>query len=638
MNLDDLRNNSGTVIDATQGKIEPKPFKPTPVHTDPVISTNDGYTGGASRTPTTENLPEPRQIKEVNAGGAILDENYKPFDINSLPKKQEEPSELETTLMGNLEKAVDAEIESIDQRMEAIKDMQYKEFLEENERKVAANNASIDAVNAEFGSTDYEPETEVQYDSDNMVELRGRGAYSKYDEDEANAVIASMDTEEVETDDPISDQMINGAINSINYDASEEEKDMAELNKEISYETSPVVEAEETQEQEPERETVTATTEEIIPEVESGVTEEEFFAKTTSLEEDLQSSEAETTGNAPAIDEEKMLDELRSSVRANITPLKKKIDLSKFSIAKTPMSASKAVSFSMEDVNRADWVLSHARIAQSFSGLSGSEIFSMDPTNSNRSKINTFKDIYSIIYRHILNTDKGTFEQWMKSTRFSDIQDIYFGLYRATFYGSNFVNYECPECHHVFIKDYPFDSMVKYKDDETKAELDRILQGHITTKNPYPITRYQVSDNYVFDIREPSVWNTVIEMASLSDDFLEKYEDLINTIIGIDKIYVIDYENQTLVPIDPEAVSGNVVKTVANKIKVYSKIIRDKIPSDNFFDLRTKIAEKFNNNDDMSYIVPECNCPRCNKKIEERAIDASDLLFTRHQLGALVAI
>ena len=638
MNLDELRgNHSGvTEIDTTAGKVPTPEYVPQQKPVDPQFAPSERIRGGNKRTPTIDNLPNPedkplKPMKEVQTKGQMLTGMDK-FDINTLPKKPAEQSDFERGLMDDLEQAVNDEIESIDNRMNAIADAQYKEHLamrqEEAEAFDASTNRDIDSM---FGDEEgYEPEVEVNFEQ--PKELNEFSTDDDYEEDINIEYNENPNEDFFEVNEDKED--FNEFDDDYGSDESENivDDDMIDDNyieEEPAEEEDETLEFEPEEDIEPEEEDTTS----LTVEESEGIDEDEFFNKADSITDDLKKE----TNEQSAVDEDKMLDELKGAVKANISTIKRKINLKNFSVAKTPVTAAKAISFSVKDVSKADWVLPNAQICISTTGLSGSEIFSLDPSNSNRNKINTFKEIYSIIYRHITNRDKGTFEKWMKTTRYSDISHIYFALYKATFYGSNFIHYECPECHHVFIKDFDFDDLVKYKDDETKKKMQDILNGHITANKKYPVTRYQVSDNYVFDIKEPSIWNTVIEVASLSDAFLEKYEDLINTIIAIDKIYVIDFDNSQLIPVNPNKVDGNIVQTVANKISTYSDVIRN-IPSDAFFDLRTKIANAFESNEDIKYVVPACTCPKCKKKINESEREGSDLLFTRHQLGALGVI
>lgn len=644
MNLDELRGNHTngvTEIDATAGKVAPLEYVPPQRPIDPQFAPSERIRGSGKRTPTIDNLPEPKKPKpmqEVKTRGQVLTGMDK-FDVNTLPKKPPEKNPLEDSLYNDLEAAVDAEIESVEERMYAVADMQYKEHLAKKQAELESNNSTAQQDIETMFEDDFEPETEVAFDqpneadesSDSDEEFFNNEDVDTFFDDLDDLVDEEFDMEEEEDPSETFNEDKNEEYESdfpadLDFDSDEEvmeEKDDSPI----------VIESEESDSDNFEEFDQEEENRGIKVEDTQGIDEDEFFNKADSIADDLKRE----TREQDDIDEDKMLDELKTAVKGSISTIKKKIDLSKFSVAKTPVAASKAISFSIKDVSKADWVLPNAEICITATGLSGSEIFSLDPSNSNRNKINTFKEIYSIIYRHIENPDKGSFERWMKTTRYSDISHVYFALYRATFYGSNFIHYECPDCHHVFIKDFDFDELVKYKDDETKKKMHNIMNGHVTAAKKYPVTRYQVSDNYVFDIREPSVWNTVIEVASLSDAFLEKYEDLINTIIAIDKIYVIDFDRNQLIPIDPNKVDGNIVQTVANKISTYSDIIKN-IPPDAFFDLRTKIANAFQSTEDIKYVVPSCSCPRCKRKIEEQEREGSDLLFTRHQLGALGVI
>ena len=685
MDLNDLRGSGVTNIDVTAGKVEPPPPVVHERPVDPQFAPSERIRGSGKRTPTIDNLPEPKsedvteetpkEIKPIKKRGpSNLDGEMKRLDTDALPKKPRVESQFEQDLYADLDRAVEAEIESINERMDAVAAQQYKEHVEERDRAQAASNATANAdINSMFGDEEgYEPETEITYEEDEetnaaLAEFSDED-YTKDEEPEMryedpdffeateeSAGVEEIDTFEYDPDEEYGEDE-DTEEEVINVEASEDDLHHGRLgiihSEEERFATKPIIKSsheeeveEPVEEQDDVVEDMGAPNDDDHAPMEVDTEEDvvtspdmdEFFNKADSIDDDLKAEVRRQGGADPDVDEDKMLDELRTAVKGNISTIKKKINLRDFKVANTPIAASKAISFSIRDINKADWVLPNAQTWITVSGLSGSEIFSLDPSNSNRNRINTFKEIYSIIFRHIENPNKGTFEKWMKTTRYSDISHIYFALYRATFYGSNFIHYECPNCHHVFIKDFSFDELVKYKDEETKKKMMDILNGHITAGKKYPVTRYQVSDSYVMDIKEPSIWNTVIEVASLSEQFLDKYDDLINTIIAIDKIYAIDYDHGMLIPVDPNPVKGNIVQTVANKISTYSDIIKS-IPPDAFFDLRTKIAEAFNSTEDMKYVIPECSCPRCQKKIEEQEREGSDLLFTRHQLGALGVI
>lgn len=355
----------------------------------------------------------------------------------------------------------------------------------------------------------------------------------------------------------------------------------------------------------------------------------------TDLSEDIQNDLNRELGTGGPSDEE-ILDELRSAVKEHSNSIKKKINLREFKISDTPISAAQVATFSIKDVNQADWVLPNAKRVITVRGLSGPELFSMNPQNSNKNKINTFRQIYGIIYRHVVSKKPKTFDEWLKITRFSDIDHIYAALHKATFAGSNFVHYECPECHHIFIQDYDFDKdMVVYADDKAKNKIQSIMRSNDTSFPDYDVELRQISDRYVVGLKDPSIWNMVMETAALSDDFLSKYEDLIDTMSFIDSIYLIG--DGELRPVDFGYDKENPAKSTARKITILSDIIRT-LSSDNYFALRGYIAKLFATSNDISYQIPAAKCPKCNHEFDAEPSEAMRILFTRHQLGALEVI
>lgn len=341
------------------------------------------------------------------------------------------------------------------------------------------------------------------------------------------------------------------------------------------------------------------------------------------------------------IDEDKtnedMLNELKAAVKKNIPAIKKKINLRDFKISDTPISAAQVASFSISDLNEADWVLPNADRVITVKGLSGPELFAMNPQNSNKNKINTFRQIYGIIYKHIASVKPNTFDEWLKVTRFSDIDHIYAALHRATFAGSNFVHYECPECHHVFVKEYSFDDMVAYRDDKAKERITRLLNSADSSIPGYDVKLVQISDRYVVGLKDPSVWNMVMETAALSESFLTKYEDLLDTMSFIDSIYLIDRETMKLSPIDFGYKKEDPAQSTARKIIILSDLIKT-LSSDSYFNLRNQIAQMFASSNDISYRIPAAVCEHCQHEIAEEPTEGMRMLFTRHQLGALGVI
>lgn len=350
--------------------------------------------------------------------------------------------------------------------------------------------------------------------------------------------------------------------------------------------------------------------------------------------------EEEPVNTEPPLSDEELLDSIKKQVRERIidNSPRRGIDLSKFTFAKKGCSVQKVMKMAITGhQNIADWVLPVANRTISMTGLSGPEILKLDANNSNRNKINTFKDMYGILYKHVVDANKPEFEVWLKQMRFTDLQHIYFAAYMATFNGSSFTNYACPHCGNVFIHDIEFKDLVNYKDDAAKAKVQNLLRKDTTSSDgdTYEVEMIQVSENYAFSLRTPSIWTTIIEIASLSDKFLEKHADLIDVIAYIDSVYLIDYDNNELVPVDTKPDPNDLGKTVARRVKSMHDIIST-LSSEEYYTLTSAIGDIDKTSDEITYKLPSCTCPKCNKEIPENTdITPDQLLFTRHQLAAI---
>lgn len=331
------------------------------------------------------------------------------------------------------------------------------------------------------------------------------------------------------------------------------------------------------------------------------------------------------------------LRDLKGQVQKRSKP-NKVIDLAKFTIAQKAVSLQKVMKMAVTSHQHvADWVMYSAGRPISVTGLSGPDILKLNPENSNRNRLNTFRDMYRVMYDHIYDGNKPEFEVWLKQVRFIDLPHIYFALYMATFGGSNFINYSCPKCNKVFIQDIKLEDMVEYANDEVRAKVRSMLKMDTTSpsNDTYPVDLVQISDRYVFGLRAPSVWNVIIETASLSDKFLENHADLIDVVSYIDAIYVIDYENNNLVPVDTKPDPNDQAKTSARRVKAFYDIIHT-LSSDEYYELRTKITEYDSGSNDIKYLLPKAECPHCHTEIPANEdITPDNMLFMRHQLAAI---
>lgn len=566
------RSKSANSVDLTQGYIDP-----------------NSNTGPESEDKQVVVVPSESQ-------GPVNMENMAPVDTSAILPKREKRNEAEDRLFAELDAAVDRECESITERVNAITAAQDEELIkaaEERENKELEESTSNANINKIF----------------------------EEDDDFSEELGLTDDETEYEPDIP---------VNSIRIFQNEEEMATATVTAKESDETVPQNTTSETITPKKNEEPIVAhvvTSEKTS--ILDGVSDEDLFADDEELSEDSASDEKST---------DELIEELKKEAKAKITPIKKTLDLSKFTISKKSVNAQKAMKLAAKSRQSvADWVLVSAERPISMTGLSGPEILKLNPENTSRNRLNTFRDMYRIMYDHIYDANKPEFETWLKQTRFVDLPHIYFALYMATFSGSNFVNYNCPNCNKIFLKDIKFEDMVVYANDEARNKVRDILKMDTTSpsNDEYPVDLYQISNSYAFALRTPSVWNVVIETASLSDKFLEKHADLVDIVAYIDSIYIIDEENGSLIPIDTKPDPNDQAKTSARRIKAFYDII-SQLSTEEYYNLRSYINSYDEDASKVNYQIPACTCPDCATEIPANTeIGPDSMLFTRHQLAAI---
>lgn len=593
--LEELRNSNGEKSQ-NENNIARVTGQKTLAETDPAfIKTSSPIRGGGSRTPVIDGSPKQPSIKVVNA--KFDPSTAKEFDINTLEKRKPEKSEFEKEIMDDLDKAVAREKESITERINAITEMQRKEF---EEQMAAKEEAEYKRVETEEQPTVKSSSGDDDIDWDNLFDDDEKTTEDKpvkhspitryVEEDTAQYTIPNMDSEPAKIDREVEEDDLDG-----------------------------------------DEDTTTNTIEEVVEDPKP-------IASSNEISDDLDKDLAAEIGEEVP-DTDSIMKRFAENVKERIAPITKRFNLNDFTVGESPITRLDIKMMGLSHVSVADHFLPNAGKIISCSALSGSELMAMNPENSNRSRLNTLKDIYSIMYKHVVSEKPKTFDEWLKTTRFNDLEHIYFALYKATFGGSNFMTYECPnkKCQDVFIEDVSFEDMINYADDETKAKMQAIMSSGDSSITPYEIVRQQISNNLAIGIRNPSIYNVVIEVSGLSDSFLEKYQDLMDIIVFIDNIYYIDYEHQVLEPVDFMPDNNNIAKTIARRIKIIADILRS-LPSDNYFELRKAVADAFPSLAGVTYKIPAATCKKCGTQIPERVVGAQELLFMRHQLGAFVVL
>ena len=369
--------------------------------------------------------------------------------------------------------------------------------------------------------------------------------------------------------------------------------------------------------------------------------------------------ETEDTSSEDSVDEDddetkkenEIREQIRMEMKKNFNPVKK-VDLSQFTVSKKPVSAGRVINHIAQNaIECADGVIYSEKRAIRMSAFTPVEIQSLDPQRLRGGNYNSYMDNkMRLVYNHIIDDNKpATFEAWAKITPNTSLDDYFFTAYKATFGESNILTFNCSdnECSNVFMKSRNVHDMIKFRNDEVKEQYFNILRHGNTNsgRGEYKVGLYQASDEYVFGLKQPSLYNTFIETSLVDDKFMKKYEDLLLLLSYVDCIYLIDKESKQLIPIDTKADARDASKTYKRRIKTFAAIINT-LNSDQLQALSVATDDydggKLNDDGtlekDVTYIYPSETCPKCHKAIKEQVVAPDNMLFTRHQLGLMSKI
>lgn len=338
---------------------------------------------------------------------------------------------------------------------------------------------------------------------------------------------------------------------------------------------------------------------------------------------------------------------LGKAVKEKIKPIEddKRIDLSAFKKANKKISVTKVLkAVGASEPNQTNWGLFNTGLPILMEGFKGQEIATISELIAADEEVmttyNKNRQLYGMLYQHDKSESKPeNFTDWLKQISIRDDDHLFMALYRAAYSGANYINYRCPECGEVFVSDsLPLYQMVKFATKEDEQKADKIMDSVIREPQPLPMITEQISENYVMDFKDPSLYNIMIEGAVLDNDYIQKHSDLVTYISYIDNIYYINRDTMELEPIELTKYDKNLKKQIATKIKRYTKILRE-LTEDQLNSVSVYINEIASKKDvDLIYIRPEIECPRCKHKIEEEEASARNLVFTRHQLALLATM
>lgn len=330
------------------------------------------------------------------------------------------------------------------------------------------------------------------------------------------------------------------------------------------------------------------------------------------------------------------------------------VDLTGFSMSNTPLNINTA----MSHVAKVDKSFTESQSVPlfntgrtiSFTPLTGSDIVKLSSESYN-SQLDHLKKVFATMYSHDVSPNKpATFIGWMKSIDAGDIDQLYFGLYKSTFIGSNYIGYQKPESKEFMMVKCKMEDMYSFNEDakeEDKKRFEEISKhGEVEDNLESRKEDYVLSENYVLRLRPRTLYN-MIELEYLDDEFRKKYESVYLLSSYIDKAYFIDRKHKILRPIDFKPDRNSIVKSIKNKILVIYKLITSITP-DNYSMFNGKLssfsykevvaghlidyhipAQEFED----EYIDGEKKGQKFKNHIEKESMTPYQLLFTRHQLA-----
>lgn len=480
----------------------------------------------------------------------------------------------------------------------------------------------------------------------NLQDLENNNLEDEEDEIEDINPISSPHKESYEEeftsmdDEDITNIDMTDGDNTDQYDIDDvlDEEDNPEdhIDDTIAYDTETNDNITESIEEAPEESTIKE--EEPEEDLDTGMDDTDLDVELADAGLDLNIVEEEEEQEVVEDDRDVILENLKKLATDKLKPASKKLDISSFTVLKKPSSNTKL--FKQQQVKAAKWVLPGQNNVVLMKEFLGSELEELREYSEDPSELESLSKRYRLIYDHIASSKPATFEAWLKSVPFSDVQHYIFAIYIASFKGVNYLPAECTntKCKETFLTDnINIMSMVKFDNEKAKNDFVELYNSQPKMSSKAGLYNTEVvplSDRLAVSFKVPTIYS-LFEIASLSDRAKEKFNSILEFIPYIDNVYMIDVKNATLIPCGYKTYGESMTKTVVSKMNMINKMFKT-LTIDEYSPIRSYVAEIDKKALDISYIFPEITCPKCGTKIPEQPASAEDLVFTRYQLGALV--
>ena len=353
---------------------------------------------------------------------------------------------------------------------------------------------------------------------------------------------------------------------------------------------------------------------------------------------DIEEEEDDSTTEVGDVDDNEVLKHLQKLATEKLKPVSKKLDISSFTVLKKPATNINPI-FQAASARVIKWVLPAQGSIVLMKEFSGAEIEKMREYSENSRSVDSLNRRFHMIYDHIVSPKPATFEQWMKTTPYEDVDHYFFAVYIASFKDANYLPVDCAnnKCNETFItEDINIMDMVKFENNEAKNKFVKLYQSEATPagKGVYCTETVPITNTVAIAFRQPSIYN-LIEIASLDERSRNTYSHILDYIPYIDTMYAIDTEQQTLTPINYKVFPDNAQRTIRSKIKKYESIF-SLMSVDEFGPIKAYVRAITEKTTGMSYVYPAVECPKCHTLTTEHPASAEQLVFTRYQLGSLV--
>lgn len=353
---------------------------------------------------------------------------------------------------------------------------------------------------------------------------------------------------------------------------------------------------------------------------------------------DIEEDEEDTTNEVGDVDSEEVLKHLQKLATEKLKPVSKKLDISSFTVLKKASTNINPI-FQASSARVIKWVLPSQESIVLMKEFSGAELEKLREYSENSRSVDSLNRRFHMIYDHIVSPKPASFEQWLKSTPYEDIDHYFFAVYIASFKGANYLPEDCinPKCKETFLtEDINIMDMVKFESSEIKSKFVKLYQSETTPagKGVYCTEIVPITNKIAIAFRQPSIYN-LIEVASLDERSRAAYSHILDYIPYIDTIYTINEEEQTLTPINYKIFPDNAQRTIRSKVKKYDSIF-SVMSVDEFGPIKAYVRAITEKSTGMSYVYPAVECPKCHTLTVEQPATAEELVFTRYQLGSLV--